>query len=162
VNPNPISRHPLALWYAEPLDHASASALLAAAQQRGHRCRLLMTMIARFWLDNGYPLAYEHARHHLARSAHGRALVALIHGQLLTSRRLSGAEAALRHGFDLARTLFAANDYFTVLKRHQQLAHLTASASALPAEKLADLLTIAKVIARLQYKVHTPQASDGF
>lgn len=148
----------LADWHGEPLDTTAATALLDRARQRrqrgkrSRRCRtcLLQEMIARYWLGEEIDALYRLAAPRLQGSAHGRALLELITGQLLLSRRLEAARAHLDRGFRLAGRLFTPADYLAVLNRHQQLTRLPLGATALPAAPLAQLLTTAQVIERLE------------
>jgi hypothetical protein len=157
--------NPLALWHADPLDAEAARALLAAAEHgrwrgnRRRRCRicLLQELIARHWLGEEIGALYRQVAPRLSRSAHGHALLELITGQLLLSRRLHGAQQHLDHGFHLASRLFTPADYLAVLNRHQQLARLPLSATALPAASLAELLTTAKVVERMEGGASRPR-----
>ncbi len=145
-------------WHADPLDAEAARALLTAAQQRRRRgtrqrrCRtcLLQEMIARYWLGEDIAALYRDAAPLLQGSAHGRALLELLVGQLLQSQRRHGARQHLERGFHLASRLFTPADYLAVLNRHQLLARLPLSERASPAAPLTALLTTARVIARLE------------
>jgi len=149
----------LGRWYAEPLTATQAQQLLDKSTRRlegrlrhggNTLCCRLAQMQARFWL--GKPIEeYYLSLHHLAsRSAHGLALLELVYGQLLISRRLGGAVMHLQRGFELARPLFAPGDYFQVLERHRLLRQLPLSDTPGPAESLQQLLTTARVIERLE------------
>lgn len=148
----------LGAWHADPLDAIAAQALRVRAQQRQRRgqrqrrCRtcLLQDLIAGYWLGEDIAVLYRHALPLLQRSAHGHALLELITGQLLLSRRLHGARQHLERGFHRASRLFTATDYLTVLKRQQQLACLPLADTPLPAATLAQLLTTAQVIERME------------
>lgn len=146
-------------WYGNPMEPNRAAKLLDMAQERkqeylrrGHAsvCCGLQIMIAKFWL--GQPI--EEDRRSLqvvtANTAHGRALLALIYGQLLMSRRLSGAMDHLEKGFSTGRLLFKPDDYFLVFNRHRVLAQLPLSEKPFPAEPLDSLLTSARVIQQLR------------
>lgn len=147
----------LGSWHAEPLDVSAARALLARAQQRQRRgqrqrrCRTcaLQELIARCWLGEEIGTLYRHALPLQQRSAHARALLEIITGQLLLSRRLNGAWQHLNDGFHRASRLFTPSDYLTVLQRQQHLSRLPLSDTPLPAATLAELLTTAKVIERM-------------
>ncbi len=150
--------NPLALWHADPLDAEAARTLLERAQQRQRRgqrlrrCRtcVLQELVARCWLGEDIDALYRHALPLLRQSAHGRALLEIVTGQLLLSRRLNGARQHLEDGFHLASRLFTPADYLAVLNRRQQLAHLPLGETSLPAATLAELLTTAQVIDRLE------------
>lgn len=146
-------------WHAEPLTASQAQVLLNESTARLERrlrhsgnilCCRLVQMRARFWLEKPIEEYYLSLHHLAARSAHGRALLELIYGQLLASRRLSGATAHLQRGFELARPLFAPGDYFQVLERHRLLRQLPLSDTPAPAESLQQLLTTARVVERME------------
>ncbi|GAB4301356.1 MAG: hypothetical protein Kow0096_22120 [Thiohalomonadaceae bacterium] len=156
---------PLGMWHGDPLAAAAAQALLARARQRQRRgqrqrrCRTcaLQELVARYWLGEDMAALYHHALPLLRRSAHGRALLELITGQLLLSRRLNGARQHLERGFHLASRLFTPADYLAVLKRQQQLACLPLGDTPLPAATLTQLLTTAQVIERMEGGRRPPQ-----
>ncbi len=147
--------HALALWYAEPLSPAQAERLAAWAKARRLGLRRpaplagLGELIARFWLGQPTYTLYERLAQ-TPQGAHRRALVELVHGQLLMSRRLAGAHHHLHRGFELAYPLLSARDYLHLLRRHEALAPLPLAQTPSPAEGLADLLRVAGVIRRLQ------------
>ena len=148
---------PLAGWYAEPMDTAQAAALerQAGACLRRPRagaaplpCRL-QWLVARFW--RGRDIGAE-ADNLLAvtREARARALVFLVHGQLLASVRRAGAMERLDQGFALAANLLEADAYFRVLRRHETLRVLPWHAVAATPQGLDALLREAAVIRRLR------------
>jgi hypothetical protein len=151
-------------WHADPLDMEAARTLLAAAQQRRRRgtrqrrCRTcqLQEMIARYWLGEDIAMLYRDAAPLLQGSAHGRALLELVVGQLLQSRRRRGAQQHLERGFHLGSRLFTPADYLAVLNRHQQLARLPPGDAPQPAATLAQLLVTARVIERLEGRARRP------
>jgi len=106
-------------------------------------------MIARFW--RGEPIDTNHQT--LTKTADSRyeqALVELIYGQLLLSRKLNGTMAHLEAGFAEAAPLLGAAEYFTVWRRHGLLVYLPLFDTARPPHHLDDLLTEATVIRRLR------------
>lgn len=148
---------PLDGWFAAPLAPEHAAAKLAQVQAERRRggieaCPLgcqLRELVARFWL--GRPVQAQYAA--LARSRKDpecRALTELAYGQLLVSRKLSGATAHLERGFELAGPLLSAEGYFRVYRRHQLLAYLVLGPLPAPPQDLASLLREAAVIRRLQ------------
>lgn len=166
---------PLADWYADPVPAEQAAAVLGrvrAALRRayfsGHspfRLRL-QEMIARFWL--GRPVEVDYlGLAKAARGAHERALVELVYGQLLMSRKLAGALEHLSAGFAIAIPLLAAPDYFVLLKRHELLAHLPLASDPAALQDLDALLTEAAVIRRLRTAAaprrhtHSPKDTVG-
>jgi hypothetical protein len=149
----------LGRWYAEPLTTTQAQELLEQSTTRlearlrhggNTLCCRLMQMQARFWLDRPIADHYRSLQHLAACSAHGRALLELVYGQLLVSRRISNATEHLQRGFELARPLFAPGDYFQVLERHRLLTQLPLSDIPSAAESLKQLLTTARVVERLE------------
>ncbi|MDH5180824.1 MAG: hypothetical protein OEZ39_12875 [Gammaproteobacteria bacterium] len=84
-----------------------------------------------------------------ARTRRHQALANLVAGQLLISRRLSGAMSYLDKGLDLADGLLKPEDYFVVYNRHNDLRCLSLSEAARPAQDLPTLLNEARVIQRL-------------
>lgn len=157
----------LGRWYAEPLDTAQAQQLVHRVEQSTRRtrprriglCHELARLRARFWL--GHPVDSDYSR--LSRRAgdnrRARALVELICGQLLMSRRIEGAMAHLEGGFRLAQGLLSAHDYLLVLRRHQRLAYLPLGTTAHPSQSLMDLLRVAAVIERMAPR-RTPPGRD--
>jgi len=161
---------PLAGWYAEPLEARHAEALLV--QARGHvrqayaggSCAfggLLQQLIARFWLGRGIE---QEAASLLATAqpVRERALVELVHGQLLLSVRQRAAPAHLAAGFRLAADLLSPQDYFILLKRHEWLHALPLQIRPLAAQGLQQLLIEAGVIRRLRgSRGERPRSTEG-
>jgi len=123
-----------------------------ACLRHGHSsiCSNLQLMTGKFWLGESVDKDFQSLQQQTLNTIHGRVLLHLIHGQLLMSRRLSGAMDSLNRGFTEGRLLFTPQDYFLVLKRHQTLAHLPLGNSPLPAESLDSLLNSARVIQQLE------------
>lgn len=145
-------------WYAEPLADADAETLLQQAQRLQHeahrrrrRCSAcpFHEWIARFWLGRSTDAAYAQLMHP-GNPPRRRALAELISGQLLMSRRLTGAMERLRNGFYLAGPHLQAAEYFRILKRHELLANLPLNTSPAPPRGLEALLREARVIEQLQ------------
>ncbi len=151
----------LGRWYAEPLTPPAAEALLTDADRRrrnGRRspCHVcgLMELVARYWLGQAVDPLYQDLQVRLRRTTHGRALLELMYGQLLASRRLAGAFDHLDQGFEIAHRLFTPGDYLTVMNRHQRLRALPLSTEPLPPEPLEGLLVLAEVVRRLGTPSH--------
>lgn len=149
----------LGRWYAEPLEAVSAQRLFDLATKRlekrlrhggGTLCCRLQLMRAKFWQGAEVHNDYEALQHLAARTSHGRALLELAYGQLLLSRQLTGALEHLDKGFDLARNLFSASDYFTVMNRHRHFRHLPLAKHPSAPSSLEQLLVMAQVIERLE------------
>lgn len=156
----PDARLPHAGWYADPLAQEAATVLHAQARQAVQRTLAqgtsggqplaprLAELIAGFWL--GRAVALDHRSLIATQPPELQALVELVYGQLLISRKLSGALEHLERGFVLAIPHLAPADYFALLRRHELLRALPLRAEASVARTLPDLLTEARVIRRLQ------------
>lgn len=149
----------LGRWYADPMSPDEACSLYGDVSHRleqrlrhggGTLCCRLQLMCARFWQDKDISNDYQGLRHLASRSPHGKALLELVYGQLLAGRQSTGAREHLEMGFNLARHLFTAGDYFTVMNRHRQLRHLPLAQQPAPSSTLEQLLTMARVIERLE------------
>lgn len=153
---------PLAGWYAQPLTAAAAAALQAEAARQVQSIltegtapastRLpaarLAELIAGFWLNRAVALDYRSLI--ATYPPQSSALIELVYGQLLISCKLKGAFDHLARGFALAVPRLAPADYFVLLRRHELLRALSLHEQPSPAQTLADLLTEARVIRRLQ------------
>ena len=150
---------PWAGWYATPLSADAAAALQAQARQaRQHALAgqrdpfpaQLAELIAGFWL--GRAIELDH-RSLLATAPHEyRGFVELVYGQLLASRKLTGASTYLQQGFRAAVLLnrLAPADYLALLRRHELLRLLVLTEVGSPPRTLPDLLNEARIIRRLQ------------
>jgi hypothetical protein len=149
---------PLSGWYAVPMASEHADRLCQSAQQAiqeqlraGASCfqqRLLVLVCcdvspavtrSRY---NGLVQTATNTREH--------ALLELVYGQWLASRKLLPAMRHLADGFRLAAPLLASEDYFRLLRRHERLACLAFSAQAASPQDLPALLTEAGVTECLQ------------
>ncbi len=149
----------LGRWYAEPLEAEAAERLFAEVTIRmekrlrhggGTLCCRLQLMRAKFWQGVQISDDYKALQHLASHSPHGRTLLELVYGQLLLSRQLSGALEHLDKGFDLARNLFSAGDYFTVMNRHRHFRHLPLAKHPSSPSTLQQLLVTAQVIHHLE------------
>jgi hypothetical protein len=109
----------------------------------------LRQLVARFWLGRPVQLYYQASRAMVA-DVPNRALLELVYGQLLMSRKLQGAMAHLDQGFGLAGPHLAPKDYFVVLRRHRFLSRLYLSAAGGQPRGLTDLLAEAAAIEALE------------
>lgn len=150
---------PWAGWYAQPMASAAASQLsrqLREAEQAAFAANAsafvprLGLLITGYWQHRAVELDYRSLQA-TCRPEQGP-LVELVYGQLLISCKRSGAYAHLQRGFQAAASQIPATDYFTLLKRHELLQWLPLTAAGVAPATLADLLTEAKVIKRLQEK----------
>jgi hypothetical protein len=154
----------LGSWYADPLSPDESTTLFEQSEKREARrkrhggntlaCKI-QKMIAEFWLDRDIRDTYQMLKPAAERSAHGRALLELIYGQLLLSRRLSDGLTHLDHGFRLAANLFTAGDYLEVMNRHRLLRQLPLADTPATAEPLEALLISAQVIERMKRSGNT-------
>jgi hypothetical protein len=148
----------LAGWYGEPLVAADAEALCAGAQKQLRVCLCagqpvfsvqLLQLLAHFWMDVSVALEYQQ----LTASATGqrdRALLEIVYGQLLLSRRQWPAVQHLDRGFSLATDYLAATDYFLLVRRHELLRHIPLSSVRAAPQGLQSLLAEAAVIRELK------------
>ncbi|MBI5041017.1 MAG: hypothetical protein HZB57_07420 [Gammaproteobacteria bacterium] len=147
----------LAAWYASPLEPALAADLQLQARQLLQRVLAsggsslaprLAEMIAGFW--HGRIVTHDY------RSLVGtvpeaqQAAVELVYGQLLMSRKQTGAMQHLDRGFELATAALAPAAYFILLRRHTLLRNLVLTPAGAIPQTLPDLLQEARVIQRLQ------------
>jgi hypothetical protein len=117
---------------------------------------LIQEIISLYWLGRPVEANYQ-ALVRLYKKRREHALGALVYGQLLMSRKLSGALDHLQAGFELGRPYFTAAEYFTVYRRHRLLEHLPLQATASPPHDLQSLLNQAAVIQRLRNSLNTPR-----
>lgn len=153
----PDAELPRAGWYASPLKAEVAAVLHAQARQAGQRALAsgarplaprLAELIAGFWL--GRDVALDYCSLIATLPPESQALVELVYGQLLISRKLAGALEHLDRGFTLATPQLAPVEYFALLRRHEVLRALPLHTVASVPQTLPDLLTEARVIRRLQ------------
>jgi hypothetical protein len=148
----------LAAWYGEPLAAADAERLRAGAE-KALRYRLctgqpvfqvhVQQLLARYWAGASISIEYQQ----LAAFACGKpdlALLEIIYGQLLMSRRHWPAMQHLDRGFNLAAAYLEATDYFLLVRRHELLRLLPLSQVPLAPQGLQSLLVEAAVIRQLQ------------
>jgi hypothetical protein len=151
---------PLSAWYGNPMTTETADQLLSRAhmqqQERlragataaGFQLQLLKTL-CHDWLgtvaDNGFA---ELAA--LAGRRHERALLQLVRGQLLASRKACGAMAYLTAGFREAAPMLESADYFALVRQHELLEYLPWSEKPSMALALDELLAEAAVIKQLR------------
>jgi hypothetical protein len=148
----------LATWYGEPLSASDAERLNAGTGKalRFSLCAgmpvfqlQLQQLLGHYWMDVSIALEYRQ----LAASAtdkRDRALLEIVYGQLLFSRRQSPALLHLDRGFSLAADHFAATDYFLLVRRHDLLRHIPLSDVRVAPQGLQSLLAEAAVIRQLQ------------
>lgn len=148
----------LVTWYGEP-PGADAAAVLCHRAQRELQQRLclnhgafplhVLQLLCDFWHRADGASRYET----LVAAVAGRreqALLELVYGQLLMSRKLRPANAHLALGFELAAPWLSTVSYFELLRRHEMLACLRLTDRPAPAQGLAALLSEAAVIRCLQ------------
>ena len=161
---------PLDAWYGDPMNGARAEALDRLAREclrrrpmpgnQPLRCRL-QWLIAAFWRGREVAAEVENLLA-VAADAHTRALLLLLHGQLLAAVRREGAMERLDAGFAQAADLLSPEAYFQVLKRHESLRELPWRATTTSPQGLASLLAEAAVIRRLRgSRKPRPRGSEG-
>jgi hypothetical protein len=148
----------LAGWYAAPMTAEQAESLLLRVQceQRRQLCQgcsshslHILQLIAHFWAGRDCSLVYRQ----LAvpgTSEPERALLDLVYGQLLISRKLQPALRYLATGFAHAAPMLASTDYIRLVRQHELLAYLSLSGTPASAQDLPELLREAAVIRRLR------------
>ena len=162
-NPFRLTALPVSLpwsgWYATPLSVDAAADLQAQARQARQRALAgqrdpfsaqLAELVAGYWLGRAIDLNYRSLS---ATAPHEyRGLVELIYGQLLTSRKLTGAHAYLQQGFRMAarQNRLTPADYLALLRRHELLRALVLTDLGSPPCTLPDLLNEARIIRQLQ------------
>lgn len=147
----------LAKWYADPLTPAQAQQRLDALRneirraQTGQIALRIEEMIARYWLGRDISGDIDNLQ---ATCQHEicMALVRLVYGQLLMSRKLSGAMDCLQQAFKQASKLLPAADYLDVMRRHDTLKHLVLKPQPSPPQPLHDLLNEAAIVKKLKGK----------
>ena len=151
-------RAALAAWYGEPVAAADAEWLCAGTEKtlRSRLCAGLpafqlhvLQLLGHFWMDVSIALEYKQ----LAASATGkrdRALLEIVYGQLLFSRRQWPALQHLDRGFRLASGYLEATDYFLLVRRHDLLRFIPMSEERVAPQGLQSLLAEAAVIRQLQ------------
>lgn len=145
-------------WYAEPLTRRQAERLAQLARKAlqqayarggaGYELRIL-EMVAGFWLDQPVDHLYASLAA-VPASQRQKALLELVYGQLLVSRRLDSAQSHLDSGFHLAADLFEPDSYFELMHRHDLLSELQPCSRPVPAQPLPLLLNEAKIIRRIE------------
>ncbi len=145
-----LGRRALGEWYAVPLDPAAREVLARCVATSDSLVQRFGGLISAFWSGADPAMAYESLGGLLGEEGRERALLELVQGQLLMSRRLPGAMDHLDRGFRLAVPWLGARDYFRVLKRHELLRELPPAVSPQPPRDLDALLTEARVIRRLR------------
>jgi hypothetical protein len=108
-----------------------------------------MQLLCHYWMDVSILLEYRQLTA-IASGKRERALLELVYGQLLSSRRRKPALQHLDHGFRLATGYLEATDYFLLVRRHDLLRYLPLSDAGAAPLGLQSLLTEAAVIRQLQ------------
>lgn len=151
-------RQSLAAWYAEPATARELSGLQQAAEA-GLRVRLcrgrssfrpqLLQLVCQHLNGSDIEPGYRRLLATL-RDAYDMALLELVYGQLLISRKLQTATAHLESGFLQAARYLDSADYFRLVRRHELLGYLVLSENPAGPQPLDALLSEAAVIRRLR------------
>jgi len=148
----------LAAWYAGPLaagtltdlQQAAASGLQSRLCQGGSSFQpQLLQLVCRF-LDG---MEIEPGYRQLRATLHDKremALLELVVGQLLISRKLQPATRHLEQGFRQAAGYLESGDYFRLVRRHELLGYLVLGERPAMPQPLDVLLSEAAVIRRLR------------
>lgn len=147
----------LSAWYANPLTVAEATDRLESIRcqrkQNGSVSSLrIEEIIARYWLGRDIKGDVENYLASCENESH-KALITLIYGQLLMSRKCATAMDYLHAGLRLANKHFQGAAYLEVMRRHEQLAFIVLSNHPVPALSLYELLREAAVIKKLKGKI---------
>ena len=149
---------PLSAWYGNPMTTETADQLLSLAcirQQERLRAGAasfqlqLLTALCHSWLGTGPDSGFAELET-LATRRHERALLQLVRGQLLASRKACGAMAYLTAGFREAAPMLESADYFALVRQHELLGYLPWSEKPSMALALDELLAEAAVIKQLR------------
>jgi len=148
----------LVAWYGEPLNTGDAEHMYAETGKALTR-RLcaglpvfqlqLAQLLCHNWMDVCILPEYRQLTI-LAGGKRDRALLELVYGQLLLSRRRTPGLQHLDCGFRLAAGYLEAADYFLLVRRHDLLRYLPLSAAGVAPQGLQSLLAEAAVIRQLQ------------
>ena len=144
----------LSRWYAGPLSKAQADHLVSEVRGRKHsqRPRVLLDielLVGHFW--QGRDIFSELApRFQITTGQDERALLELVTGQLLISRKLNGALEYLDQGFRHATPFLSARDYLALMNRHRRLRSLELGEGGGAGLTLDELLQEAAVVDRIR------------
>lgn len=159
----------LASWHADPLSTDEAGLLAHSSEARlrhhpanrhAHFIATLTQIISDWWLEQPNRETIERVFID-ARTKRQLAMSHIIAGQLLISRKLTGAMEYLDMGLDYADGLLKPDDYFTIYNRHNDLRHLPLSHSGQKPHSLNILLNEARVI-QLMDKDNQGWSSDDW
>ena len=148
----------LNLWYGDPLTKYQAEQLLQFSLEKrkqalfdGQDCfsYQIKEMIARFFLNLNINVEHKTLVHSM-QDEQKIALIELVFGQLLMSRKLDNAPTHLKSGFSIAQKYVSPADYFSVAKRHELLDRLKLGKKPSEAKTLASLLIEASIIKQLE------------
>jgi hypothetical protein len=106
-------------------------------------------MICHYWMHSDCAFEYRQLSA-LADDDKELALLELVYGQLMISRKRLPARQHLARGFSLAARYLDTAEYFLVVRRHELLACLALSGPPAFPRNLQSLLTEAAVIRRLR------------
>jgi len=148
----------LAAWYGEPLALSDALRLCAEAERllRSRLCTgqpvfqlQVLQLLSHYWMGDSTSLDYQQLAA-AATTQRDRALLEIVYGQLLLSRRRRPALQHLDCGFGFAAGYLEATDYFLLVRRHDLLRHIPLSDKAAAPQGLQSLLAEAAVIRQLR------------
>lgn len=149
---------PLSLWYGDPLTKYQAEQLLQFSLEKRKQALFkgldcfsyqIKEMIARFFLNRNIKIEYK-TMVHSTQDEQQIALIELVFGQLLMSRKLNPALDHLKKGFSIAQKHLSSADYFGIVKRHELLERLKLGKEPSEPKALASLLVEASIIKQLE------------
>ena len=108
----------------------------------------VLQMVCDFWQHDGVPC--NRMLPDASGNRRDQALLELVRGQLLMTRKLQPANRHLQRGFELAAPWLGTTGYFELLRRHELLACLRLADTPSPPQGLAALQAEAAVVRRLR------------
>ena len=153
----------MADWHADPLSQTQANQLLEQITSEHRQAVLsnrnlfyinLAEVVVRFSTKGGLTHELELLLK-TEKDAKHYALLSLVYGQLLMSRKISGALSQLQTGLQLTSPYLTNAGYFRILKRHTILSYLPLHKQPFPPATLVQLVNEARVIRKLNpQKIH--------
>jgi len=160
---------PLNLWYGEPLTRYQTEQLTLFSRQKqkqalfnGDECLSfqLKEMIARFFMNRDINIEYSNLVK-TTREDKKIALIELVFGQLLMSKKIDTAMLHLDKGFQIAQKYLNATDYFSILKRHELLGVLKLDNKPSEPKSLSSLLVEASIIKQFETRNGSGKSYTG-
>ena len=157
-------------WYANPMSIDEAKLLASSAQKsRGENLKQglndkseyeVIELVTAFWQNKDINRCYSLLLK-TCNSPKTRALLELVFGQLLMSRKLQPAMIHLQAGLQGLSPYLDSADYLMLMRRHDLLANLHLSNTPHPPANLSELENEARVIKKLKGKQRIKLDSDS-